>query len=217
MAESRGYFLSFEGTDGCGKSTQLGLTAEWLREQGRQVVTTFEPGDTPLGAEIRRLLLAGEYTPAAESELFLFLADRAQHVHDVIMPALAAGVWVLCDRYSDSTLAYQLAGREMGGHERLLRQMLHMAEAGIRPDLTFWLDVPVEEAMARIHRRGQQGEKSTRMDDEALSFHKKVYQAFKAQWRHDKSRIVRVDASGPPEAAQRLIRQACLSLDTEAG
>ncbi|MDQ7010589.1 MAG: dTMP kinase, partial [Mariprofundaceae bacterium] len=91
MAESRGYFLSFEGTDGCGKSTQLDLTAEWLRERGLEVVTTFEPGDTPLGAEIRRLLLAGKYTPAAESELFLFLADRAQHVRDVIIPSLATG------------------------------------------------------------------------------------------------------------------------------
>jgi len=215
MAESRGYFLSFEGTDGCGKSTQLDLTAQWLRERGLEVVTTFEPGDTPLGAEIRRLLLAGEYTPAAESELFLFLADRAQHVRDVIIPSLATGAWVLCDRYSDSTLAYQLAGREMGNHEHLLRGMLRMAEVGIRPDLTFWLDVPVEEAMARIRRRGRKGEKSTRMDDEALSFHKKVYQAFKAQWQQEGPRIVRVDTSGSPEAAQQTIRQACLSLDAD--
>ena len=215
MAESRGYFLSFEGTDGCGKSTQLDLTAQWLRERGLEVVTTFEPGDTPLGAEIRRLLLAGEYTPAAESELFLFLADRAQHVRDVIIPSLATGAWVLCDRYSDSTLAYQLAGREMGNHEHLLRDMLRMAEVGIRPDLTFWLDVPVEEAMARIRRRGRKGEKSTRMDDEALSFHKKVYQAFKAQWQQEGPRIVRVDTSGSPEAAQQTIRQACLSLDAD--
>ncbi|MFQ5582105.1 MAG: dTMP kinase [Mariprofundaceae bacterium] len=217
MAESGGYFLSFEGTDGCGKSTQLDLTAEWLRSKGREVLVTFEPGDTPIGKEIRRLLLAGEHTPAAETELFLFLADRAQHVRDVIVPALKAGAWVLCDRYSDSTLAYQLAGRQLVSHEGLLRDMVRMAELDTRPDLTFWLDAPVDKALKRIRRRSQKGEKSTRMDDEALLFHKKVYQAFKTQWQQEAPRIVRVDSSGTLEGAQQTIRQACLPLCEESG
>lgn len=186
--------ISFEGVDGCGKSTQLRRAADWLSAQGQDVVTTFEPGDTPLGTEIRRLLLAGEFVPVAEAELLLFLADRAQHVQQVIKPALARGAWVLCDRYSDSTLAYQLAARKLGEGAVNLKEMLAFAECGVIPALTLWFDVPVSEAMKRMQKRVDAGEKSTRLDDEAVSFHQRVAAAFTEQYKNEEKRIVRIDA-----------------------
>ncbi|MDQ6974263.1 MAG: dTMP kinase, partial [Mariprofundaceae bacterium] len=169
--------ITFEGGDGCGKSTQLQLTAAWLRRQGKEVLATKQPGGTPLGMEIRRLLLSGEFTPTPECELLMFLADRAQHVKEVIQPALQAGLWVLCDRYSDSTLAYQLAARDLDTTWDL-HGMLAFAEVGCAPDRTFWFDVSVETAMLRVKKRQQAGEKANRLDDEAIAFHQRVHQAF---------------------------------------
>jgi dTMP kinase len=186
--------IGFEGVDGCGKSTQLRRVAAWLSAQGQDIVTTFEPGDTPLGTEIRRLLLAGEFVPVAEAELLLFLADRAQHVQQVIRPALECGAWVLCDRYSDSTLAYQLAARKLGVDAVNMKEMLSFAECGISPALTLWFDVPVSEAMKRMQKRVEEGEKSTRLDDEAVSFHQRVAAAFTEQYKNEAERIVRIDA-----------------------
>jgi len=125
--------ITFEGVDGCGKSTQLQRAAAWLRMRGCEVVTTFEPGDTALGKSLRGLLLGGDAMPVAEAELLLFLADRAQHVREVIRPALTSGAWVLCDRYSDSTLAYQLAARRLDDGACDLEPMLAFAECGVRP------------------------------------------------------------------------------------
>jgi len=187
-------FITFEGVDGCGKSTQLRQTAAWLRQQGQTVVTTFEPGDTPLGAELRSLLLGGDVVPVAETELLLFLADRAQHVRQVMMPALESGAWVLCDRYSDSTLAYQLAARKLGEGTANLHAMLAFAECGLHPALTLWFDVPVAEAMRRMALRAAAGEKATRLDEEAESFHDRVAAAFTQQHRENRDRVVRIDA-----------------------
>ncbi|NWF39732.1 dTMP kinase [Mariprofundus sp. NF] len=187
--------ITFEGVDGCGKSTQLKLAAAWLEARGEKVVCTFEPGDTALGKEIRRLLLAGEFVPVAESELLLFLADRAQHVREVIQPALESGAWVLCDRYSDSTLAYQLAARKLGDGATNLKEMLNFAECGVSPALTLWFDLPVAIAAERMKKRAEAGEKPTRLDDEAISFHERVAAAFAAQFDADEGRIVRIDAS----------------------
>jgi dTMP kinase len=147
-----------------------------------------------LGAEIRRLLLAGEFVPVAETELLLFLADRAQHVQQVIKPALERGMWVLCDRYSDSTLAYQLAARKLGEAAVNLKEMLAFAECGVTPALTLWFDVPVSEAMKRMQKRVEAGEKSTRLDDEAVSFHQRVATAFADQYQNAPERIQRIDA-----------------------
>ncbi|NWF35714.1 dTMP kinase [Mariprofundus sp. KV] len=187
--------ITFEGVDGCGKSTQLKLAAAWLQARGEKVVTTFEPGDTALGKEIRRLLLAGEFVPVAEAELLLFLADRAQHVREVIQPALDTGAWVLCDRYSDSTLAYQLAARKLGEGASNLNEMLRFAECGVSPALTLWFDLPVAIAARRMKKRAEAGEKSTRLDDEAISFHERVAAAFSDQFDADEGRMVRIDAS----------------------
>jgi len=198
--------ITFEGVDGCGKSTQLQRAAAWLRGLDHDVVTTFEPGDTGLGKEIRTLLLAGEFVPVPETELLLFLADRAQHVRDVILPALASGAWVLCDRYSDSTLAYQLAARKLGEGADNLGQMLRFAECGVIPALTLWFDVPVDEAMRRMKKRAESGEKATRLDDEAISFHERVATAFGRQYASEPERIVRIDAEqGMGDVEQQMI------------
>lgn len=187
--------ITFEGVDGCGKSTQLAKVAAWLRSEQCHVVETFEPGDTQLGAALRKLLLGDEYLPVAETELLLFLADRAQHVREVVAPALQAGSWVLCDRYSDSTMAYQLAARKLRGVE--LEPMLRFAECGVRPALTLWFDLPVTVAAKRMKMRCQSGEKATRLDSEAISFHQRVADAFAAQYENDDSgRVVRIDARG---------------------
>lgn len=199
-------FITFEGVDGCGKSTQLARTRLWLEGQGHDVVRAFEPGDTPLGAEIRRLLLAGDHLPVSETELLLFLADRAQHVQQVIRPALSRGAWVLCDRYSDSTLAYQLAARNLEGSG--IREMLGFAECGLQPGSTLWFDVSLNEAMLRMEKRVAAGEKSTRLDDEAASFHQRVGEAFAEQFRLEPERIVRIDAGHSMDDVEGQVRVA---------
>jgi len=206
--------ITFEGVDGCGKSTQLKLAAAWLKARGEEVVTTFEPGDTALGREIRSLLLNGEFVPVAEAELLLFLADRAQHVREMILPALESGAWVLCDRYSDSTLAYQLAARKLAGASADLSGMLNFAECGVIPALTLWFDLPVSMAAERMKKRAEAGEKSTRLDDEAISFHQRVAAAFAEQCKDDdQGRIVRIDASrdiqGVQDSVSNALKQCC--------
>ena len=202
--------ITFEGVDGCGKSTQLQLTAAWLRNCGYEVLTTFEPGDTALGTEIRSLLLSGQHVPVAEAELLLFLADRAQHVQQVLAPALGRGAWVLCDRYSDSTLAYQLAARQLDALAVDLEGMLRFAECGIRPALTLWFDVPVPVAMQRMQLRAAAGEKASRLDAEAGSFHQRVAAAFQTQYAADPQRIQRMDAAQAIDAVQEQVHAALI-------
>ena len=202
---NQGKFITFEGGDGCGKSTQLGLTVAWLEAQGKDVFQTFEPGDTPLGGEIRRLLLSGEFMPVPACELLLFLADRAQHVEQVIKPALAAGKWVVCDRYTDSTLAYQLAGRKLEDDAEL-RAMLAWAEQGLMPDVTLWLDLSVAEAAQRMAGRVAGGEAGNRLDDEKKSFHEAVYHAFQTIHQENLQRVQRIDASQGIDAIQQDIQ-----------
>ncbi|HXH72127.1 MAG TPA: dTMP kinase [Mariprofundaceae bacterium] len=199
-------FITFEGVDGCGKTTQQRLTADWLRSQGFDVCATREPGDTPLGAKIRELLLSGEFVPVPESELLLFLADRAQHVREVIAPALASGAWVLCDRFTDSTLAYQLAARKLAKHADGLDALLAFAECGIQPNLTLWFDLPVPMALQRMRQRHAMGEASTRLDEEALSFHEAVAAGFASLQSAEPQRIRRIDAMATVENVQEAVR-----------
>ncbi len=210
----RAPFISFEGVDGCGKSTQLALTADWLRTAGLSVRTTFEPGDHSLGEALRRLLLSDACTPTPEAELLLFLADRAQHVREVILPALAAGQWVLCDRFTDSTLAYQLAGRRLDAP--VSGQMLDFAASGLRPTLTLWLDIPVQRALARTRSRARQGEDVSRIDAEAVAFHERVRSGFRQLCDAEPERVLRIDASGNSDAVQQRIRKAVGRLGTGA-
>lgn len=201
-----GRFISFEGGDGCGKSTQIKATAEWLTQSGQQICLTREPGDTPLGAELRRLLLSGEHVPVPECELLLFLADRVQHVKTVIQPAMQAGQWVLCDRYSDSTRAYQLAARQLSGQITELDTLLNFAEAGCKPDCTLWLDMPLALASERMRGRVAEGEESTRLDDESKAFHARVRDGFAHIAGAEPERVHRIDAQGSIDQVQQRIR-----------
>lgn len=197
-------FITFEGGDGTGKTTQIRLAETYLRQRGFDVCCTRQPGATPLGKEIRQLLLAGTYSPTAEAELFLFLADRAQHVHEIINPALQGGKWVLCDRYSDSTLAYQLAARHLASHVAL-EPMLRVAELGIQPQQTLWFDLPPEQALLRIEQRGGS---FNRLDAESIQFHQRVYSAFSTMHQDDHSgRIQRIDASLDIDHVQQQVQQ----------
>ena len=165
-----GLFVVLEGGDGAGKSTQLTRLAAWLREAGREVVVTYEPGDTHLGATIRTLVLdqsSGDITPRAEA--LLYAADKAQHVYEVVRPALEAGKVVVCDRYVDSMIAYQAAGRSQDADE--IRGLADWATGALVPDLTVVLDVPVERAL---------GEKTDldRMESAGADFHARVRSYF---------------------------------------
>ncbi|MBF0281827.1 MAG: dTMP kinase [Zetaproteobacteria bacterium] len=211
-----GLLITFEGGEGCGKSTQVRETAAWLQSRGYEVLTTREPGDTPIGHEIRQLLLSGEYHPVAECELLLFLADRAQHVQQVIIPALARGVIVLCDRYSDSTEAYQLAARQLSEHHPL-DALLRFAEQGVRPDLTLWLDLEVQQGLARVRQRALTGESPTRLDEESLAYHQSVRQAFTTIHAHNGARMRRLDAHQSIKAVQGEIQALMTQKLVETG
>ncbi|MFA4858427.1 MAG: dTMP kinase [Candidatus Margulisiibacteriota bacterium] len=187
-------FITFEGCEGCGKSTQIGLLAKYLESQGLAVVTTREPGGTVFGQTLREILLADRPSaggPASrEAELFLFAADRAEHVATIIQPALSSGKIVLCDRYLDSTSAYQIGGR--GLPEDLVHYINFISSGGLVPDLTIFLDLPVAEGLKRVGKRG--GE-TTGFDKEQLDFHARVYRAYCLLAEQNPSRIRRLDAS----------------------
>jgi len=195
-------FITFEGIDGCGKSTQLQHTAHHLRQQGYTVLCTRQPGGTILGQEIRRLLLSDAFQPEPETELLLFLADRTEHIRQVIQPALQRGEWVLCDRYTDSTFAYQLAARSLD--QNILLPLLHFAQLNCSPTQTFWLDLPVEQAMQRTQQRA---EGQNRLDKEQQTFHTAVSKGFQQLHTLHTQRIQRIDASGDLLQVQQRIQQ----------
>lgn len=198
-----GKLLVFEGVEGCGKSTQLQiLHAALLKSSGLQqlqrrgliphILATREPGGTELGLGLRQLLLGyhGEALMASRAELLLYAADRAQHVEEVIKPALAEGCWVLCDRFIDSTVAYQGYGR--GLDLALIDQLNQVATGGLVPDLTLWLRLDAEAGLARTHQRGI----ADRMEQADLAFHQRVQGGFEALFEQHPDRIVAIDAMG---------------------
>jgi dTMP kinase len=195
MAETtgRGVFVTFEGIDGCGKSTQAASLCDRLERDGKRVLRTFEPGDWEGGAPLRRLLLEG--TPlSARTELLLFLADRSGHWDAKIAPALAEGRWVVCERYTDSTLAYQSWGRgvPLGELEGLLRWCRFP-----EPDWTFFLDIGEEEAAARLRRRG--GRDRIEAEGER-DFMTRVARGYRELAKRNPGRIVAVDAGADAES-----------------
>jgi len=202
-------FITFEGGDGAGKSTQIKALESHLKARGRSCVMTREPGGTTLGKLIRQALLeVGKQPITSPAELFLYLADRAQHVQDVILPAIDAGKIVLCDRYTDSTLAYQGYGR--GNDLKLLRQLNEFADRRVEPDLTLLLDCPVELGLSRTARRqlkarGGEG-REDRFEREKLEFHQRVRQGFLELARAEPKRFRVIDASRPAEEVAREIQ-----------
>lgn len=170
----KGLFITFEGADGCGKSTQLKMTAEYLQNKGYEVISTRDPGGTPLGSKIREILLHHDGKVATYCELFLYLADRAQHIDEKIIPALQEGKVILCDRYVDSTLAYQGYARGVDTEEIL--KLNNIVAKNLMPDLTFVFDVSTEVAEQRVVKRTN--EAKDRMESEAKEFHHKVRAGF---------------------------------------
>ncbi|GAV22939.1 dTMP kinase [Carboxydothermus pertinax] len=168
----RGKFITIEGIEGSGKTTQIKYIEEYLKEKNIPHLITREPGGTVLGKKIRELLLNPGYKVVPEAEILLYLADRAQHVGEKIIPHLEKGVWVISDRYFDSTLAYQGYGR--GFDINLLKTFITFATRGLVPDLTILIDVPPEEGLARIKKRGE----FDRLEREALEFHRRVREGF---------------------------------------
>ncbi len=186
-------FISFEGIDGSGKTTQVQHTVSALEDAGYDVLATREPGGTPLGDHIRELLLGKNDHPMhPRSELLLFCASRAQLVSDQLRPFLAGGGIVICDRYADSTLAYQGYGH--GLNPDALRHILDFATGGLYPDVTVYLDMPPERGLERRHRGRFEGEEWNRLDDMELAFHQRVYQGYEQLIQHDPQRWLRIPA-----------------------
>lgn len=194
-------FITFEGIDGVGKSTQANLLEEYLRSLGHDIVRTFEPGGTELGLEIRQMLLhrKGDVSPRAEA--LLYAADRAHHVETKIKPALARGQIVMSDRYLDSSVAYQGAGRELSMED--IRGISIWASGGLLPNLTILLDL--DAATARARRNGT-GEAPDRLEREKIEFFEATRQAFLQLARNEPDRFLVVDASQTVEQMQAQIR-----------
>ncbi len=195
-------FITIEGIEGGGKTTQVGLLAAALEHAKLVVRVTREPGGTKLGEEIRSLLLHSATSVGGLAELFLILADRAQHVESLIQPALRAGEVVLCDRFADSTLAYQAYGRELP--LEAVRAVESVARQGMLPDLTFVLDCPIEVGLARTRRRRGHAA-ADRFEGEEASFHERVRQGFLALAREDPRRIRVIDGTRAADDVHREI------------
>lgn len=199
-------FVTIEGGDGAGKTTQVKLLDHYLGACGVSRLVTREPGETGVGRTVRRILMErGETSLTAGAELFLILADRAQHVHEVIRPALEAGRFVLCDRFTDSTLAYQGYGRGMDLD--LLREANRLATGGAAPELTIILDCPVEVARARLGRRSGRSAPADRFEAEGAEFHQRVRDGFRALAKADRDRCWVIDADASVEDVHAHVKQ----------
>ncbi|MCU4387875.1 dTMP kinase [Acinetobacter haemolyticus] len=183
-------FISFEGTEGVGKTTLIRKIHQYFEQQGKEVVLTREPGGTPLAEQIRSLLLAvnHEEQMSHDTELLLIYAARAQHLQQVILPALDAGKIVLSDRFTDASFAYQCSGRGLS-QEKL--QLLNQTFVAKMPNITFWLDAPIELGMTRARERGA----LDRFEQEKLSFFAKVRAGYETLWQAEPERIKRLDAT----------------------
>lgn len=202
MKSARGKFITLEGIEGAGKTTQLRFLQQFLETGGRRVVTTREPGGTPLGEEIRELLLDHRHTGMAEpSELLLMFAARAEHLARRIEPALERGAWVLCDRFTDATYAYQGGGRGVAWER--IAALETWVQGSLRPDLTLILDLPVETGLRRAGGRSR----LDRFEREARPFFEAVRAAYLRIARQDPERVRVIDATPPPVQVSRRIEQ----------
>lgn len=197
-----GAFITFEGIDGCGKSTQLRLLASELRVRGLQIVTTREPGGTTLGQRLRAALLDVEEQVDPLAELLVFAADRAHHVRTLLLPALGTNQIVLSDRYADATVAYQGAGR--GFAPKLIQDIVQLATGGLTPHLTLLFDLSVAESVVRTRRRVA-SKTTDRLDSEDAAFHTRVRNAYLEIARAAPERVRVIDARGSVQETQERV------------
>ena len=194
----RGLFITIEGGEGVGKSTNLACLEDYLRGHGVEVVVTREPGGTALGEDLRELLLRVRGEPVCPmSELLLIFAARAQHISELIEPALAGGQWVLCDRFTDATYAYQAGGR--GIDDAAIRQLEDLVQGSLRPDYTILLDVPVAVGMERARGRGE----LDRIERETVEFFERVRAKYLELAQNSSGRFRLIDAGAPLDEVQR--------------
>ena len=184
---SKGLFITFEGTDGCGKTTQIELLKTYLENKGFEVILTREPGAKGLGTKLREILLNYDGEVSSNCESFLFLADRAQHVDTLIKPAIATGKIVLCDRHTDSTVAYQGYGRGLDLEQ--IHMLNNIATSGLKPDITFVFDIDIETAQERV------GKSKDRMESAGLEFFKRVRQGYLEIAKSEPQRVKVLDAT----------------------
>ena len=200
----KGYFITIEGSDGSGKSTQLKKIISYLEEKQVDLVVTREPGGTDVAEAIRELILDPAYPQmTAKTEMLLYAAARAQHVEEKVLPALQAGKVVLSDRYVDSSIAYQAYGRGLGD---MVAQVNAIATGGLVPDLTVFLDLPPAVGMAR--KLQEENHELDRLEQEKQEFHQKVYEGYDALCKKEAERICRIDASGTLEEVFGQIKEA---------
>jgi dTMP kinase len=196
-----GKLIVFEGVEGCGKTTQMQLIGEWLEGLGISVVSTREPGGTELGLHLRRLLLDSQNCISLHTELLLYAADRSQHVEQELKPNLEQGKFILCDRYTDSTIAYQGYGRALD--MVLIDQLNKIATGGLESDITLWLDVEPEVGLSR---KRKSREVADRIEQEKIEFHHRVQQGYVDLAAKYPQRIVRVDGNLTVETVQKQIQ-----------
>lgn len=200
---SRGIFITMEGGDGAGKSTQIKNIKEYFEEKGYDVVVTREPGGTSISEKLREILLDKENSEMEPvTEMLIYAAGRAQIVRELIVPAVEGGSVVICDRFVDSSIAYQAYGRELGDQVALVNSY---ATAGLEPDITFFMDIDPELGRTRI---GTGRKAYDRLELEKMDFHRRVYEGYIRLWEENRDRIVRIDASQPVEAVSADIHAA---------
>ena len=209
-----GAFITFEGIDGCGKSTQLRLLAGELRVRGMRVVATREPGGTTLGQKLRAALLDVQEQVDPLAELLVFAADRAQHVRKHLLPALKENEIVLSDRYADATVAYQGAGR--GFDSKLIQEIVELATDGLKPDLTLLFDLSVDESAIRTRRRVA-SKRTDRLDSEDREFHIRVRDAYVEIAKAEPDRFRVIDARGSVNETHRLVMDIVIPFLSERG
>lgn len=200
-----GTFITFEGIDGSGKSTQLRMLANYLKQRGCDVLLTREPGGTPVGNRLRAALLDAQEEVDPLTELLVFAADRAQHVRRVLRPALESGQVVFSDRYADATAAYQGAGR--GFSPELIAEIIQLATEGLKPDLTLLFDLSVDDSTLRTRRRANGKQLGDRLDAENAEFHTRVREAYLRLARAEPDRVKIIETNQPLELTHERVKE----------
>ena len=210
-----GTFITFEGIDGSGKSTQLRMLANFLKQKGCDVLLTREPGGTPVGNRLRAALLDAQEEVDPLTELLVFAADRAQHVRRVLRPALESGRVVFSDRYADATAAYQGAGR--GFSAVLISEIIELATEGLKPDLTLLFDLSVNDSTTRTRRRANGKEQGDRLDAENAEFHTRVRDAYLRLARAEPERVKVIETNQPLELTHERVKEIVMPFLTSRG